>query len=113
MGPFDKITDCDIEEPAGNSGCCWLVENTVSVVNVDTASSGGTDPNQGIKKHELQIRGLVDPHAFKKLVWKMKREGHGTPSQQQFVAPANVKMSRNESQAGLMQPLMAQNKLLE
>lgn len=28
--PFDKITDCDVEEPAGSSGpCCCLVENVL------------------------------------------------------------------------------------
>lgn len=63
--PFDKITDCDIEEPAGNS--CLCIENVLSTVNIDTASSG-----QG--RHELQICGLKDPHSFKKLVWAMKRD---------------------------------------
>ena len=37
--PFDKITDCDIEEPAGATCCC--IENVLSKVNIDTASSGG------------------------------------------------------------------------
>lgn len=28
--PFDKITDCDVEEPAGASGpCCCLVQNVL------------------------------------------------------------------------------------
>merc|ERR1712154_44572 len=56
--PFDKITDCDIEEPAGNS--CFCVKNVLATVNVDTASSG-----QG--ERELKISGLKDPHGFKKL----------------------------------------------
>jgi len=39
--PYDKMTDCDIEEPAGSSGCCcYLVPNTLHVVHIDTASSG-------------------------------------------------------------------------
>lgn len=63
--PFDKITDCDIEEPAGNS--CFCVPNILTVVNVDTASSGA----EGEK--ELVLSGLKDPHTFKKLVWAMKR----------------------------------------
>lgn len=62
--PFDKITDCDIEEPAGNTCLCILL----STVNIDTASSGSDG-----KRHELQISGLRDPHAFKELVWQMKR----------------------------------------
>lgn len=111
--PFDKITDCDIQEPAGRTACCWAVENTITVVNVDTASSGGPG-QEGLPRHEVQIRGLVDPHAFKKLVWKMKREGHGTPSQQ-VAAPRDINMSRggNADVSALVQPLMAQNKLLE
>lgn len=68
--PFDMITDCDIVEPAGNT--CLCVENVLSVVNIDTASSG----NQGVK--ELRIAGLKDPQGFKKLVWAMKRvQNHG------------------------------------
>jgi hypothetical protein len=59
------ITDCDIGEPAGNT--CLCIANVLSTVNVDTASSG----SEG--KKELKIAGLKDPHAFKKLVWAMKR----------------------------------------
>ena len=33
--PFDKLTDCDIEEPAGSSGCClMLVPNALNIVQV-------------------------------------------------------------------------------
>ena len=113
--PFDKITDCDIEEPAGNSGCCWLVKNTVTVVNVDTASGNRMADGKG-QAHELQIRGLVDPHAFKKLVWQMKRGGHGTPHQQvasKPVAPGNVEMSRVASGDELAPLLQKQITLLE
>lgn len=62
--PFDKITDCDIEEPAGAT--CICIKNVLATVNVDTASSGGP-------QKELRIQGLKDPHGFKKLVWAMKR----------------------------------------
>jgi len=64
--PFDKITDCDVTEPAGNS--CICVRNVLSTVNIDTASSG-TDGRK-----ELQLTGLKEPHLFKKLVWAMKRK---------------------------------------
>jgi len=116
--PFDKITDCDIEEPAGNSGCCWLVKNTVTVVNVDTAS-GNRVGEAGAGLHELQIRGLVDPQAFKKLVWKMKRGGHGTPHQQtaskqaSAVPPSRVEMSRVAKGDELAPLLKKQIALLE
>ncbi len=63
--PFDKITDCDVVEPAGNS--CLCVANILSIVNIDTASSG-TDGRK-----ELRLAGLKNPHGFKKLVWAMKR----------------------------------------
>jgi hypothetical protein len=62
--PFDKITDCDIEEPAGNT--CVVIRNVLTTVNIDTASSG-----QG--RSELKISGLKDPQKFKQLVWAMKR----------------------------------------
>jgi hypothetical protein len=35
--PFDKITDCDIEEPAG-AEWCGLLPKVLSRVNIDTAS---------------------------------------------------------------------------
>lgn len=64
--PFDKIADCDIVEPAGNT--CLCVPNTLHSVHVDTASSGND-----YRRHELTLVGLKDPFAFKKLVWAMKR----------------------------------------
>jgi hypothetical protein len=81
--PFDKITDCDIAEPAGNT--CLLVPNVLSVVNVDTASSG-TDG-----KKELRLAGLKDPHSFKKLVWAMKRT-------QQGMTPASYQTANREAE---------------
>lgn len=57
----DKLTDCDIQEPAGTAVCC-CVQNRLHVVTCDTAS--GTD---------LALRGLKDPEQFKRDVWAMKR----------------------------------------
>jgi hypothetical protein len=68
--PFDKLTDCDVQEPAGTAVCCF-VDNVLSIVTVDTASSGGS--SEGVVNHELALRGLKDPHAFKKCVWDCKR----------------------------------------
>jgi len=66
--PFDKITDCDITEPAGAT--CFCVDNVLSVVNIDTASGGGGGDGPS---HELILQGLKEPYNFKKLVWAMKR----------------------------------------
>jgi len=75
--PYDKLTDCDIEEPAGNA-CCCCVKNVLATVNVDTASSGGAGTPESPTFHELTLVGLKDPHAFKRAVWAMKRgEPHG------------------------------------
>jgi hypothetical protein len=63
--PFDKLTDCDVSEPAGTAICCFI-PNVLSFVTVDTASSGQM-------AHELVLRGLKDPHGFKKCVWDCKR----------------------------------------
>lgn len=70
--PFDKLTDCDVQEPAGAALCC-CVPNVLSSVTVDTASSGQS--TEGGIRHELLLRGLKDPHGFKKCVWDCKR-GH-------------------------------------
>lgn len=69
--PFDKLTDCDVQEPAGTAVCCF-VPNVLSNVIVDTASSGAPGPD-GMVRHELDLRGLKDPHGFKKCVWDCKR----------------------------------------
>jgi len=69
--PYDKITDCDVQEPAGTA-CCCCIENVLPIVKVDTASSGGTGP-EGATRHELELTGLVYPLEFKRSVWAMKR----------------------------------------
>jgi len=71
--PFDKITDCDVQEPAGTA-CCCFIPRTLHQVHVDTASSGQKD---GVPAHELAVEGLKEPHEFKKLVWHMKRHQMG------------------------------------
>jgi len=70
-----------------------MVKNTLTSVNVDTASSGGG--------HELSLSGLKDPHKFKADVWAMKR---GEVVQGSIEAPSpNLGMDRgfatNTSQA--------------
>jgi hypothetical protein len=53
-----------------------MVENTLTIIHVDTASSGGTYVNQHgqtVTQHELSIAGLVDPQGFKADVWSMIR----------------------------------------
>jgi len=68
--PYDKITDCDVQEPAG-AACCCCVQNVLSSVRVDTASSGVS--SEGAARHELDLRGLKFANEFKKSVWSMKR----------------------------------------
>jgi len=67
--PYDKITDCDVQEPAG-AACCCCIPNVLTRVHVDTASSGTRD---GIKTHELSLSGLRFANEFKQAVWAMKR----------------------------------------
>jgi hypothetical protein len=90
--PFDKITDCDIVEPAGNT--CICIENVLAVVNIDTASSG----NQGIK--ELRISGLENPEGFKKLVWAIKRAQSGGRAFSSASRPAPDALDMVERQIG-------------
>lgn len=93
--PYDKMTDCDVEEPAGAEGCCCaLVPRTLKVVHVDTASSGIIQTDQGPKQtHELTLRGLVDAEGFKNDVWAMKR-GEPVDGVDGTVAPMAVSMHR-------------------
>merc|ERR1719188_1873991 len=90
--PFDKLTDCDIEEPAGAEGpCCCMSNKKLYIVNVDTASGNRNEEGGG---HELVLEGLVDPKAFKETVWRCKRGGtvHGgsatAPGQQSMLDSA-------------------------
>jgi len=64
--PYDKITDCDVQEPAGTAFCCFI-PNVLTHIHVDTASSGRGGG------HELVIQGLKDANEFKQAVWEMKR----------------------------------------
>jgi hypothetical protein len=91
--PYDKITDCDVQEPAGAAFCC-CIPNVLSRVHVDTASSGGKDKN-GRPLHELSLGGLRYPSEFKQAVWAMKRG--------ELPAPASVPLG-GASASGLMAP---------
>ena len=87
------MTDCDVEEPAGYSfvcGCCCGVEETLYVVQVDTASGAGKTQSW----HELSLKGLVAPDQFKKDVWGMKR-GEVIDGVDGTVAPLAVSMARD------------------
>jgi len=109
--PFDKLTDCDIEEPAGASGpLCCMVNNVLTKINIDTASSGMPNPNQpGMVQHELVLTGLKDPHGFKSMVWRMKRTGSGNSGG--AAAPSAMTMSRDNQQ--IVNALTAQNGILK
>mmetsp|Transcript_71775 Transcript_71775/g.126722 ORF Transcript_71775/g.126722 Transcript_71775/m.126722 type:complete len:243 (+) Transcript_71775:47-775(+) len=96
--PYDKITDCDVKEPAGMACCCCL-KNVLSTVHIDTASSGAVNQN-GQVMHELELRGLVSPTAFKHSVWAMKRRiappGASVPMQaHRGLAPAQQDMTQS------------------
>ncbi|CAE8609407.1 unnamed protein product [Polarella glacialis] len=67
--PYDKITDCDVQEPAG-AACCCFINRVLSEVHVDTASSG---PGKEGHMHELELSGLRYANEFKLAVWAIKR----------------------------------------
>jgi hypothetical protein len=90
--PYDKITDCDVQEPAG-AACCCCVPNVLSKVHVDTASSGLS--KDGVPMHELSLEGLRHANEFKQAVWAMKRGD--------LPAHANVPLGA-ASTSGLMAP---------
>jgi len=89
--PFDKLTDCDNEEPAGSTiiCCCFCVKNVLHRTNIDTANG-----------RELSLVGLKDPEAFKKDVWAMKR-GDGLVGVDNSSVPiATVRMGPNNEKSG-------------
>lgn len=90
--PYDKITDCDVQEPAG-AACCCCIPNVLSRVHVDTASSG---PGKEGMTHELQLEGLKFANEFKAAVWSMKRG--------ELPANATVPMSAPQSTPALSAP---------
>lgn len=96
--PYDKITDCDVEEPAGSEGCpCLLVKRTEYTFNVATAN--------GPAFHSLTTRGLrgIDaPYELKKDVWSMKRgQGIAGVDTAAAVAPSFASMDRSGGQGGI------------
>jgi len=91
--PYDKMTDCDIEDPAGASmvcGCFCPVEHVLHIVQVDTASGAGKTEGG----HELSLKGLENPEQFKLDVWAMKR-GEAVDGVSGTVAPLAVSMARD------------------
>jgi hypothetical protein len=90
--------------------CCCFVPNVLSEVTVDTASSGGS--GEGGPVHELSLKGLKDPHGFKKCVWDCKRAAVNMAG-----PPANDMGDRGAEQTALLQDirdeLHAQTRLLE
>ena len=83
--PYDKITDCDVLEPAGAEGCpCALVSRTMYTFTVSTASANPA----------LEIWGIHAPYELKRDVWNMKR-GQGIEGcAGSAVAPLGVSMDR-------------------
>lgn len=93
--PYDKITDCDVQEPAGTA-CCCCIPNVLTRVHVDTASSGGN--KDGVQTHELTLVGLQHANAFKQAVWAMKRGD----------LPANAVVPLNPGVSAMSAPVQAQ-----
>lgn len=83
--PYDKITDCDVEEPAGAEGCpLALVKRTMYTFNVSTANGPA-----------LSLWGIDAPYELKKDVWSMKR-GQGIEGvSMSEIAPSAVSMVRD------------------
>jgi hypothetical protein len=100
--PYDKITDCDVQEPAGTA-CCCFIPNVLSSVHVDTASSGGPKEGGGVN-HELSLVGLRFPTDFKQAVWAMKR---GEVPAQSAVPMGSV-MSQAPTQAQMHTALLTE-----
>jgi len=99
---YDKITDCDVELPAGTVGCC--ISDVITKVHLDTAST--------FSGHELSLIGLSDPEEFKHAVWENKRKNQGMPAMaQQPAAPQPAAPRGNDGlQVALLQEMVGQQK---
>jgi len=103
--PYDKITDCDVEDPAGAEGCCPPVNRTLYTVRVDTAGSD---------QMSLMIKGLKDPQTFKRDVWSIKRgEAVGGVVVAQPAQAASASAPASENSRGIEAVMQRQTILLE
>lgn len=91
--PYDKITDCDVQEPAGTA-CCCCIPNLLSSVHVDTASSGSKEGNT----HELSLVGLKYANEFKQSVWAMKRGELPANAVVQLTSTSGMAVAPNQAQ---------------
>ena len=89
--PYDKISNCDVAEPAGAEGCndcpsctCLLVPRTMYTFSVSATGSPG-----------MELWGLDAPYELKKDVWSMMR-GQGIEGVSgSEIAPTAVRMMRD------------------
>jgi len=105
--PYDKITDCDVQEPAGTA-CCCFIPNVLTHVHLDTASSGGGE-------HELVVQGLKYANDFKQAVWEMKRSDLPKMSASGVGqrAPVQVQMQQTELLTDIRDLLLQLNENLQ
>ena len=96
--PYDKITDCDVEEPAGSEGCpCMLVKRTEYVFNVATANGPAFH-----SPTTVGLRGIDAPYELKKDVWSMKRgQGIAGVEAAYNAAPSVASMDRSGGGGGV------------
>ena len=97
--PYDKITDCDVEEPAGSEGCpCMLVKRTEYVFNVATANGPAFH-----SPTTVGLRGIDAPYELKKDVWSMKRgQGIAGVEAAYNAAPSVASMDRSGGGQGIV-----------
>ena len=97
--PYDKITDCDVEEPAGSEGCpCMLVKRTMYTFNVATANG----PALGNAMAGPGLWGIDAPYELKKDVWSMKRgQGIAGVEAAYNAAPSVASMDRSGGGGGV------------
>ena len=62
--PFNKISSCDVKEPAGSYCCC--VPNILSEIKISHSSEGGC-------AQSLNLVGLKEPHKFKQFLMAIIR----------------------------------------
>ena len=98
--PYDKITDCDVEEPAGSEGCpCMLVKRTMYTFNVATANG----PALGNAMAGPGLWGIDAPYELKKDVWSMKRgQGIAGVEAAYNAAPSVASMDRSGGGQGIV-----------
>ena len=101
--PYDKITDCDVEEPAGTvTGISPCLPREAHGVRVQRRHGERPGVPATAIPHDSILRGIDAPYELKKDVWSMKRgQGIAGVEAAYNAAPSVASMDRSGGGGGV------------